>query len=239
MLPSHHRFAPPVLAIIVPNVICILLHIICALPEGGEATRGYLHGGIIIDFIGQKAPTSKLSLLFLDCVVLALQCFMIAVWVERDRLRKIVLPPRTNRSRTQDTQETESTAETTGQDLDSEERGVLRDAPRTGDETNDIEMRPLTERNDSNEPGDQDDQEKEESRALMGDSTPIGSPSLIDVLRSGNAVLADFHVLHALRTSSVDYQNTAAYSLQLTGYTATLAALAAERRAREARRQQQ
>ena len=238
LLPSH-RFAPPVLAIVVPNVLCMLLHLVCSLPEAGEAARGYLHGGIIIDFVGQKAPTSKFSLLFLDCVVLALQCFMMAVWVERDRLRKIVMPLRGSRSRTQDAQETETAANTTGQDLDSEERGVLRDAPRTGDETNDIEMRPLTDRNDSNELEDPEDG-KDESRSLMGSSTQEGgSPSLSDVLRSGNAVLADFHVIHALRNSSNDYQSAAAYSLQLGGYTATLAALAAERRAREARRQQQ
>ena len=31
----------------------LLIHIIGAAPEAGEATGGWLHGGLIIDFIGQ------------------------------------------------------------------------------------------------------------------------------------------------------------------------------------------
>jgi hypothetical protein len=62
---------------------------------------------------------------------------------------------------------------------------------------------------------------------------------LSDVMWSGNAVLANFHVVHAVRTVGNDLQNAAAVSLQSLGYTASLAAaIAAERRARMANRRQ-
>ena len=51
--------------------------------------RGYLHGGVIIDLIGQKGPTSKFHLVLLDLLVLGLQCFMLAVHVERERLSAV------------------------------------------------------------------------------------------------------------------------------------------------------
>ncbi|KAJ9142137.1 DUF1746-domain-containing protein [Pleurostoma richardsiae] len=231
---------PHVFAIFGPNAICMLLHLVCALPEAGEAARGYLHGGVIIDFVGQKAPTSKLGLFLLDCFVLALQCFMLSVWAERERLRKLVYPSRQGAN--SNSQETAAAPGTTGQDLDSEERGMLRDGPATADDTSGIEMQSFAARNEDGGPGEHDASGERYGLLAASSSRDGSSTSLVDVLRSGNAVLADFHVVHAIRTAGNDYQTAAAYPLQLTGYTATLAALAAERRARlegRARQRQQ
>jgi hypothetical protein len=177
-----------------------------------------MHGGIIIDFIGQKAPTSRVSLLLIDSVILAIQCLMLAVHQEREGLRKLVYPA------------TRSVAVpgggnilgvAAGQDHDAEERGVLRDATGTAaptEETDEIEMRTLT--------GDG----QESTRLLEGSSIRRADVDLPGILRSGNAVLADFHVVHTIRTVGNDYERAAAYSLQTIGYTAALAARAAERR---------
>ncbi|KAI0125949.1 hypothetical protein BJ170DRAFT_455282 [Xylariales sp. AK1849] len=225
---SDHVILPlpnyPVGAIFGPNAFCMFLHIVSSLPKATEASRGYLHGGVLIDFVGQKAPTSKLTLLLLDVVVLGLQCFMLAVSMEKDRIKKTISPPRPAESGGS----TETTGTNTGQDHDAEERGVLRDAP-TMEGNNDIEMQSL--RN-----GDGGDEEQtallDRERSEMNSS----HEELGDVLSSGNAILADLHVRHALRTSWNDSGNTAegaaAYALQNVGYNATLAALAAQRRAR-------
>jgi hypothetical protein len=207
----------------------MFLHLVTSLPTAGETTRGFMHGGIIIDFIGQKAPTSRLSLLLIDTVILAIQCLMLAVHQEREGLRKLVYPA------------TRSVAVpgggnilgvAAGQDHDAEERGVLRDATGTAastEETDEIEMRTLT------------DDGQEGTRLLEGSSIRRAAHvDLTGLLRSGNAVLADFHVVHTIRTVGNDYERAAAYSLQTIGYTATLAARAAERRRQqEAQRQRQ
>ncbi|ORY60172.1 uncharacterized protein BCR38DRAFT_350570 [Pseudomassariella vexata] len=218
----------PVGAILGPNAFCMLFHIITTLPHAGEAARGYLHGGVLIDFVGQKPPSSKFTLLFLDLVVLSLQCFMLAVNMEKDRIKTIVKPPKRPAAVEGGTQTMEASTSTTGQDHDAEERGVHRDAP-TVDETNDVELRPM---GSDREGGDED------LTTLLDRSSghTTSYEELGNILSSGNAVLSDFHVRHSLRTAWNDSGNTtegaAAYALQNVGYNATLAALAAQRRAR-------
>lgn len=244
------------------NAICMLLHLLFALPEANETMRGYLHGGVIIDFIGQKAPTSRLGLLLLDCVVLVLQCVMCAVWLEKDRLKKIEMTLKSvaaggfpKREAAAETAagpaaalDVMTGAHAFAQDLDSEERGVLRDDPLGEDGPNSIEMRPLTrERRAAT-----DDRVRAETilearyqRIIrnMSGSGSTGSdtrPSLLDVMVSGNGLLANFHVVHAIRTLIADNANdplaAAGYPIQLTGYGARIAALAAQSQARLERR---
>ncbi|KAI2640460.1 DUF1746-domain-containing protein [Hypomontagnella submonticulosa] len=222
IIPNYH-----VSAIIWPNFLCILLHLITSLPHAGESSRGYLHGGILFDFIGQKAPTSKFSLLLLDFLIMGLQCVLLTVNMEKERVRKVVRPVRLIES-----PEDTAGGTPTGQDHDAEERGVLRDAPIV-DETNDIEMRPVGLENGSG--GQRNGEER--TSLLRRSSTPTGDlECLADTLRSGNAVLANFNVRQSLRTAwqnrASTPESTAAYAIQNVGYNATLAALAAQRRAR-------
>jgi hypothetical protein len=231
-MPAHR---PHVFAIFVPNVLCMFLHLVLSLPAAGEETRGYLHGGVVIDFVGQKAPTSRLGLLLLDVVILAIQCLMLAVHQQREGLRKVVLPGR----QTAGAAAAESgapVAPATTQDHDAEERGVMRNDPRTTGETDEIELRPLSG-NNAGEGGDT----AETTRLLEGSASRRATDAdLLGVLRSGNAILADFYIIHTIRTVGNDYERAAAYSLQTIGYTATLAARAAERRATlEAQRRRQ
>lgn len=111
------RNQPFVGAIFFSNLFCILVHLLSARPEAGESTRGYLHGGLFIDFIGQKGPVSKLRLVAFDFLIIALHILMLGLILERVKIvskRATQRRPRRN------------------QDLDSEERGVLRrDDPET------------------------------------------------------------------------------------------------------------
>ncbi|KAI0003974.1 DUF1746-domain-containing protein [Xylariaceae sp. FL0662B] len=229
IIPNYH-----VSAIIGPNLLCMFMHLITSLPQAGEASRGYLHGGILFDFVGQKPPSSRLTLLILDLMVFALQCFMMNVNMEKERIRKVVKPPRQIISSVD-----AIGATATGQDHDAEERGVLRDAPVL-DETSDIEMRPLSN-NDSGESQRGGEEMTGPPRRTVA-PTGNGLEGLADTLRSGNAVLANFHVREAIWTAWSNHGNTpesaAAYAIQNVGYNATLAALAAQRRARLAAAQQ-
>ncbi|ROW16207.1 hypothetical protein VPNG_01931 [Cytospora leucostoma] len=248
---------PQVYTIFGSNIICMLFHLIFALPEATETTRGYLHGGVIVDFVGQKAPTSKFSLILLDGLVLLLQCVMCAVWLEKDRLKTLEITLRSVAAggfpkRIVPAPGAVTTTEATiadvtpGQDLDAEERGVLRDDPLGAGETNDIEMRPLiNERHIPSNDGGTGHLEARYRRILrsVGGSSNreegADRPSLLDVLMSGNGLLANLNVVRSIRTlvaEGTSAASTAGYPLRLTGYTTTLAALAAESQARLERR---
>jgi hypothetical protein len=92
-VPPAPKHRPYIGAIFGGNIMCILLHIFTHRPEAGELTRGYLHGGLIIDFIGQQGPVSKLHLVAIDFLVMALQLFMLAVHVEETKLAEILKSP--------------------------------------------------------------------------------------------------------------------------------------------------
>jgi len=201
---------PYISAIFGPNVICILLHIFTARSEAGEAMRGYLHGGIIIDLIGQRGPTSKIHLVLLDLLVIALQCFMLAVHMERERLAASLLPSE------------EGSRSTVGvvsaQDHDAEERGVTRDVAR---DNGDMEMQPIRPTIDENNA----DQERE---SLLAEPLPREDRDEdeypLDIFYSGTSVVADFHVIHTLRNQWNDYESATASALQTVGFTSEFAA---------------
>jgi hypothetical protein len=224
---------PHIYTIFVPSVLCIFAHTFFSLPEAGEATRGYLHGGVIIDFIGQKPPTSKLAFLLFDLVILGTQCLMLAVHQEREKLKKAVAPALQTLSPSGDQTEQGAAVETT-QDHDAEERGVLRDEAYVGGAEG-IELQPLSGSGSAREGGIPGDDEQGGSTF----ASATASADTLDIIRSGNAVLANFHVIHAVRTIGNGAQTAAAgYSLRALGFNARLAALAAERRGRLVRAQQ-
>lgn len=214
-----------VFAIFVPNILAVLFHSFISLPQAGESARGYLHGGVVIDFVGQKPPTWRLGLLSFDLIIFAVQCLMLAVHQEREKLRKTITPSLQTIPGTQ--ADTTTTPETT-QDHDAEERGVLREDTAVAAGDGDIELQPLVGAEERNEgTGGSGSDER------MTASYSRATADLEDVMWSGSAVLSSFHVVHAVRTVGSDIRPSAGYSLQSLGYTASLAAaIAADRRAR-------
>ncbi|OBT45376.1 hypothetical protein VE00_04037 [Pseudogymnoascus sp. WSF 3629] len=83
-IPGPRPFIPALLS---TNMLCAFLHLVTARPSGSELTRGYLHGGIIVDFIGQRAPSTKAVLVGLDILILVLQLVMLSVHVEEAVLK--------------------------------------------------------------------------------------------------------------------------------------------------------
>lgn len=80
---------PAVETIITINLICIVAHLYSSQLEAGEGTRGYLHGGLLLDFIGQQGPTSKWHLFLLDTFLTLLQFISLAVVAKRMELNII------------------------------------------------------------------------------------------------------------------------------------------------------
>ncbi|KAL4897685.1 hypothetical protein BDV59DRAFT_168287 [Aspergillus ambiguus] len=191
------RNQPFVGAIFASNLFCMVYHKFFTHPDAGESTRGYLHGGLLIDFIGQKAPVSLARLLLLDLLVLVLDLVMLGLVVERVKT-------------------TESTAtagpvsdaiETTpnSQDHDSEERGVLRQTAgsrSTPSSDEGIELNELASRNASGQLGTSVESERSE---LLADPSESGLASgaknnhALDTFTSGEAVIMDLGFLNVIR----------------------------------------
>jgi hypothetical protein len=195
--PTHR---PWVYVILNPNLICMLLHLFTSRPEAGESMRGYLHGGIIIDLIGQKGPTPKTHLLLLDVLVLALQCFMLAVVMEKERLgtvMKAYTSPNSAANRS-------IVARAEIQDLDAEERGVVRDSVA---ENGDIELGTMRNR----EPPSSNERERNngadsDRAALLAEPPPREHRGDgLDTFWSGRAIVADLHILQVIRRHWRDY----------------------------------
>lgn len=189
--------------VLVPFFANLVLHQLYPAPSAGEDTRGYLHGGLMIDFIGQQGPTSKWKLAALDLCILALQLIMVAVHVKRRELKKKLAnisagTPAANDTdgATSDASDDTAAASATDsaareQDADDEERGVLR---RT-DTLSDIGFDP------------------EEEDALLSSTTEAGHPDALDILTSGTCVIGDFTLLDTLYYEN---KNFSAYRLTRT-----------------------
>lgn len=179
------------------NLLCFLLHILSSPPVAGEATRGYLHGGILIDFVGQESPVSRVRLVSLDMLTWILQVVILAIMLER---RKIVASSNS---------QSPSLSISRPQDHDSEERGILR--PPTSP-TDDIELQPLP----SGRTGADEDRERNE--LLLRHGTSPSSPNdndndndddpdvnavdehPLDRFHSGQHILADIYLMDVVRT---------------------------------------
>lgn len=216
-----------VLFVAIPNIICIFSHLFYPLPKGPDYHRGYQHGGLIIDFVGQNPPKSRIYYLLADLLLLALQCLMLTIHSDREKLRlhlktfKPLLPDLAQ----------DVTAGRTLEDLDAEERGVV--ASRMGPEGEtgtDIELQPLNP--SSGETGD-DTRTGAQGRSRQQDEEQDGTNTrthLSDIMNSGNGLLGEYHVIHSVKHATSYIPRNAAQAFQNLSYSSTLAALQARRR---------
>ena len=195
--------------------------------------RGYLHGGIIIDLIGQKGMTSKLHLVLLDILILLLQCFMLTVHVERERLSGILTAYTKGTPLASD--QPRATVIST-QNIDAEERGVIGG--------NDVAAQVPSEtglsRTDSRSSfvrrlvvDEVEEGEAMERAQLLDEPPPREDPEddhPLDMFFTGTAIIAEFHIIETLRKQWADYGNASASALQTVGFSAEFAATTANRR---------
>ncbi len=180
--PLIHR--PYIGIIFGTNILCMLLHLAFSPPAAGEATRGYLHGGLVIDFVGQRSPVGIWKLVGLDILVFALQILVLGVTLERRGITKV----------DEVIQSAVQVVTENGQDHDSEERGVFRQATAAGD---DIELQDL-QHAPSGRTGGDTDRERDELLLPDGSSEPrVHHP--LDPFYTGDYIIANLHILDTIR----------------------------------------
>lgn len=190
-------FLPVVAGLFVVN---FLLHMLYPAPAAGEDTRGYLHGGLMIDFIGQQGPTSKWTLGGLDLCILVLQLIMVSAHVKRRDLKKQLSQMTAGEAPSSGAADTATSAPTgdnttppptvnsnaaRGQDADDEERGVLR---RT-DTMSDIGAEP------------------EEEDSLLQSTAETGHVDALDILTSGQCVILSAGVVDTIWHENENYRS--------------------------------
>lgn len=193
MFPDPPKNRPYLGAILASNIICIFLHFVSPRPEAGEAARGYLHGGLLIDFVGQEGPISKSRLLFLDFLTLTLQMLVLTAFIERQSLKSSMTGPTASRDTATGT-DADTSAQ--GQDHDSEERGILRSDPSAFEE---IELQPLHSsagRTGGEEDGERDELLSEPQGVDLQDSTTHP----LDAFYTGEHAVTNLDILNAVRT---------------------------------------
>ncbi|KAG6005146.1 hypothetical protein E4U21_000400 [Claviceps maximensis] len=226
-----------VLLVVIPNLICMFLHLFTPLPRGADFHRGYQHGGLIIDFVGQRPATYKTYYLLADFVILVIQCLMLAVHTQREQLRVLLKTFRPMLPQLVEEMQG-AVAARSAQDLDAEERGVSVHADdvvasslnvTTLDEHGGVELRDMNRPPNAAEAGGQDG----EAASLLQRSTSQESPGaqLSDMMNSGNALLGNYYIIQSVMSAAGDLERTAAHSLRTISYEATFATLRARRRA--------
>ncbi|KAL9634834.1 MAG: hypothetical protein Q9164_003849 [Protoblastenia rupestris] len=175
----------------------MLLHLIFSPTAAGEATRGYLHGGLIIDFVGQTSPTSKWRLLGLDLLCLALQVLMLGVTLEKRGVQGISIVMTTQQGRRQD--------------HNAEEAGILRSDPMVTEDVQLQTLRPISTNRQVNTTS-------EETADLLDANGERDGAHALDVYYTGEHILANLHILDTIRTQwqsrSVNMDTTTASGMQ-------------------------
>lgn len=208
--PDQQPFVGAVLGL---NFICIILHLWLNPATGTEATRGYLHGGMAMDFIGQKGPTSRIILVLLDLLVMALQLVHLTAHISRKRLKDNAAAATTS------TTPQAAPAPSSGQDLDSEERGVRHSTELQ--QQDDIEMQTLNASGRPNIPAssttaataateEEEADEPNEHEALLSSSPPQTDIHIFDAFHSGQIVLADLNIWKSTKEQFWAYQKSSA-----------------------------
>lgn len=197
IFPEPPQNRPYIGMIMGANLLCLVLHMYSSPLSAGEATRGYLHGGLAMDFIGQQGPTSKLHLVALDALIVSLQLVHLSAHIARTKLKEAltVTPPGG----------LETAPAASVQDHDHEERGVRR-----SQEGADIEMQNLDPSGSaaasSGPPV--SDEEPSERESLLASTAPSTDAHIFDAFNSGQIVLADLDITQTVKEQFWAYQNS-------------------------------
>lgn len=210
--------------IICSNLICISLHMFGSVPTGYDHHRGYQHGGIVVDFIGQKPATHKSYYVVADLLILLIQCLMLSIHAEREKLRVALKTFRPLLPEVAADAANEQTLET----LDAEERGVPSIQSSAGHAGSDAGTEAYLTRDQVNsEGGTGRDESSPPSPPLDAEEEDRPRTHLSDIMDSGNAVLGEYCPTHTIRTAAMDFERTTAHSLQTISYGVTMATLQA------------
>lgn len=187
------------------NLIPFLMHAFTRSPSASEAARGYLHGGVLIDFVGQT-PVSKLRLVVLDFLVFGLQVMMMTLVLKRRELGPPAGTPRDSYALP-----TPARRRIQNQDHDAEERGVLLPSSPSSPIAEPEERHPSF-------PGDriegvvQDCDPQDDDNSSSDSSSATNEQHALDSFRSGQYVVANLHLMSTIRDEWMRHTHDAASS---------------------------
>lgn len=202
------------------TTLATLLHLFLSPPTAGELSRGYLHGGILIDVVGQKAAGpiwSRVRVLALDLLVALLQVVAVCVSAEAQRAEYAVSSRKPPERSEEELAQFDALIEQVMRGLrDHEDRvpvGRLGEERRrrrgvaapTRNDDGDIEMSALDAHGREARPGGDDSgeanegEDSEEARMLMMGQPGKNVEDEIEELESGQAILMTVDVVGALR----------------------------------------
>lgn len=146
-----------------------------------------------MDFIGQKGPTSKIHLVLLDFVVLALQLIHLSILIAKQRAKEAAEGAGSQHS-----------ARTT-QNHDFEERGLLR----ADHDPVDIELQDLNPsgRHEGPEESTEPEGGGGERDALLASTAPASDAHIFDAFNSGEIIIADLNIAETVRTQFLKYRD--------------------------------
>ncbi|PNS19041.1 hypothetical protein CAC42_1777 [Sphaceloma murrayae] len=197
----------PVVLIVFANLLCAVWHAYFPAPEAGEATRGYLHGGLAMDFIGQKGGTYRAHLVGLDLLVLGLQVFCLGAVAAKKRAKEgtegMVRTGSADEEgeRLMERAEGQASVNADGlQTVEFEERGQLASENREGD----VELRDLNRNGrvrEEDDDGEEEERAEERRRLLVADreGERRGDRHIFDAFNSGEIVVADLSLARILK----------------------------------------
>ncbi|CAO1597928.1 MAG: hypothetical protein LQ349_002419 [Xanthoria aureola] len=142
MSPVVNSNRPNIVAIILLNLASIFVHCANTPPTANQGMRGYSHGGLLIDLVGQKSPVSRIRMIASDILILGLQLVILAVNVDK---KNAGMPSRTSGGSDMD-------GESSLQNHDSEEQGIRR----SEEGAEDIELGALAPTFEGRTEGDED-----------------------------------------------------------------------------------
>ena len=138
----------------------------------------------MIDFVGQKGPTSRIRLVLLDGLILLFQLVMLAAHEEQQRQRHAVESADATQSQQQ------------RQDHDAEERGVRRSDSVRGNDEDGIELQSLAGRGSTSS----DNQISENNDTGTTTDRPGLEEEEEDDFNAGEVIVIDLHLLDTIRT---------------------------------------
>lgn len=205
------------------NLLVIAVHTFFSLPQPHNGARGYMHGGIWPDFIGQRPPTTRSYLLGMDILIMALQFVMLAVKEQEGRVKTALKGRREmDEYLAQERRELRG-----GRDSETAEQGHVGRVPEHVSEEEERQSlmasltdeegrfafpaRPPARTVDSEE----EDEEEGREEPVYG---PEGGP--LDEYVSGNLILGEFHVIHTAKELWKRISDREDQSLMAAGYTA-------------------
>lgn len=189
------RNQPFVGTIFASNLFCMISHIFFTHSEAGEETRGYLHGGLFIDFIGQKAPIPLFRLLAFDVLIMFLDLIMLGLIIERVKTNDTVASTAMSTSAGP---ETPAPAQAQ-QDHDSEERGILREASQSIQTGEGVELQDLGTQ--ATHPRTSIDEQLERTGLLIDSAEAhcAKDDHFLDKFAAGEAVIMDTSLVDIIR----------------------------------------